>query len=58
VPSIVLIGSNRFSEAEKEIPKLQNPVSVSWLKENLHKSLPRLVLNPCSMVKNVVGFKR
>ncbi|MEL7587211.1 MAG: heparinase II/III family protein [Prolixibacteraceae bacterium] len=46
VPSIARTGKVEFTEAEKKIPKLQNPVSVSWLKENLHKSLPRLVLNP------------
>ncbi len=30
---------------EEEIPKLQNPMSVQYLKKNLRKSLPRLVLN-------------
>ena len=29
----------------KEIPKLQNPVTVQYLKKNLRKSQPRLVLN-------------
>lgn len=45
VPSIAQAGSSRFSEDEREIPNLQNPVSVSWLKENLQRSTPRLVLN-------------
>ena len=36
--------SGVFSE-EKEIPKLQNPMSVQYLKKNLRKSQPRLVLN-------------
>lgn len=30
---------------EKEIPKLDNPMSVQYLKKNLRKSQPRLVLN-------------
>lgn len=30
---------------EKEIPKLQNPISVQYLKKNLRKSQPRLVIN-------------
>lgn len=30
---------------EKEPTKLDNPMSVEYLKQNLHKSLPRLVLN-------------
>jgi len=30
---------------EKEIPKLNNPISVQYLKSNLRKSQPRLVLN-------------
>jgi len=32
-------------EKEKDIPKLQNPVSVSYIKENLTKSKPRMVFN-------------
>jgi hypothetical protein len=31
---------------EKEIQKLENPVTVSYLKKNLRKSSPRLVLTP------------
>ena len=31
--------------ADEEIPKLQNPMSVQYLKKNLQKSQPRLVLN-------------
>ena len=30
---------------EEDIPKLQNPMSVQYLKKNLHKSQPRLVFN-------------
>jgi len=30
---------------EKELQKLENPMTVPYLKQNLHKSLPRLVLN-------------
>lgn len=41
VPSI---ASN--DDHEKEIPKLQNPISVNYLKKKLKKSQPRLVLNP------------
>ncbi len=33
------------SSPENEIPKLNNPVSVQYLKTNLRKSQPRLVLN-------------
>ncbi len=33
-----------FSQ-EQEMTKLENPMSVQYLKKNLHKSLPRLVLN-------------
>jgi hypothetical protein len=32
-------------EKEKEIPKLQNPFSVSYIKENLTTSMPRMVFN-------------
>ncbi len=39
--SIVL---SSFSQHE-EVPKLDNPMSVSYLKKNLRKSQPRLVLN-------------
>ena len=31
--------------SDEEIPKLQNPMSVQYLKKNLRKSQPRLVLN-------------
>jgi len=35
-----------FSESgEKDIPKLNNPVTVQYLRKNLRKSQPRLVLN-------------
>ncbi len=33
---------------EKEIPMLDNPMSVQYLKKNLRKSQPRLVLNPAT----------
>ncbi len=33
------------SAQEKEIPKLDNPISVQFLKKNLRKSQPRLVFN-------------
>jgi hypothetical protein len=33
------------SSNEKEPTKLENPMTVEYLKQNLHKSLPRLVLN-------------
>ncbi|MCA1759853.1 MAG: hypothetical protein LC658_08805, partial [Bacteroidales bacterium] len=38
-------GCNLASHAEKEIPMLDNPMSVQYLKKNLRKSQPRLVLN-------------
>lgn len=31
--------------SKEDIPKLDNPVSVQYLKKNLRKSLPRLVIN-------------
>lgn len=34
------------NEKSHDIPKLQNPISVDFLKANLAKSSPRLVLNP------------
>ena len=37
-------GMNLFS-GEEDIPKLDNPMSVQYLKKNLWKSQPRLVLN-------------
>lgn len=38
-------GNNTMGSDEKEIPKLENPVTVQYLKKNLRKSQPRLVLN-------------
>ena len=40
----LLIGFPAFSQ-ENEIPKLENPITVQYLKKNLLKSQPRLVLN-------------
>ena len=40
-----LTSFNSAAQEEKEIPKLQNPVSVQYIKKNLRKSQPRLVLN-------------
>lgn len=40
---------------ETEIPKLNNPISVEYLKKNLHKSQPRLVLN--SAIENSLKKK-
>jgi hypothetical protein len=37
---------NSFLKETKEIPKLENPMSVEYLKKNLRNSHPRLVLNP------------
>ena len=37
-------GSN-LSPDEKQIPKLENPITVAYLKSNLLKTQPRLVLN-------------
>lgn len=41
--AILLTFSSRAQE--KVIPKLDNPISVNYLKKNLRKSQPRLVLN-------------
>ncbi len=37
--------SGNRSVSEEELPKLHNPVNEEYLKKNLRKSLPRLVLN-------------
>ncbi len=42
---VVLFLSNSLQSQDKEEYKLQNPVTVSWLKKNLQKQSPRLVLN-------------
>jgi len=46
--SIALLGANisPANAADGEIQKLQNPMSVNYLKAKLLKSQPRLVLNP------------
>ena len=41
----VLAFSHLNIAQEKELPKLDNPISVQYLKNNLRKSQPRLVLN-------------
>lgn len=38
-------GMNTPASGEEDIPKLDNPMSVQYLKKNLRKSQPRLVLN-------------
>ncbi len=40
-----LASFNSAAREEREIPKLQNPVTVQYIKKNLKKSQPRLVLN-------------
>jgi len=47
VPLIAQADVNNPSSkvAGKDIPRLQNPISVEYLKKNLRKSMPRLVLN-------------
>ncbi len=42
---LFVIATSIVLSQEKEIPKLDNPMSVNYLKKNLQKSLPRLVLN-------------
>ena len=41
----VFIGSVTFAQEHDNIPKLENPITVQYLKKNLRKSQPRLVLN-------------
>ncbi len=43
--SLLLSISVITAVAQKEIPKLDNPMSVEYLKKNLRKSQPRLVFN-------------
>lgn len=43
--TILLSATVKASGEEKDIPKLKNPVSVQYLKANLLKTQPRLVLN-------------
>jgi hypothetical protein len=45
LPYICFAHNGLKSEEEKGIPKLENPVTVQYLRKNLQKSLPRLVLN-------------
>ena len=45
ISSIASATTSNPSEDEKEIPMLDNPMSVQYLKKNLRKSQPRLVLN-------------
>jgi hypothetical protein len=46
---ILLFGTVSHAEnADDNIPKLNNPMSVQYLKRNLRKSQPRLVLNPAT----------
>jgi hypothetical protein len=40
-----MTAGGAFAAPEGEIPKLDNPMSVQYLKKNLRKSHPRLVLN-------------
>ena len=42
--SLLFFYSKVFSQ-ENILPKLDNPMSVEYLKKNLRKSLPRLVYN-------------
>jgi hypothetical protein len=42
---ILLLVSPVLHSSENEIPVLQNPITVEYLKRNLRKSQPRLVLN-------------
>jgi len=58
VPAITNCNvSNQPSDvAEEEIPKLHNPMTVQYLKKNLHKAKPRLVLNArieCNLKKKL-----
>lgn len=41
----VKISMQELQEAGKEIPRLQNPMTVQFLKNNLRKSQPRLIFN-------------
>ncbi|MFY0654818.1 MAG: heparinase II/III family protein [Cyclobacteriaceae bacterium] len=41
----ILFGWSAEAALKKEIPNLENPISVEYLKKNLSKDLPRLVLN-------------
>ena len=43
--TLILPTGNLLKAADGEIPKLDNPMSVEYLKKNLRKTQPRLVLN-------------
>ena len=45
IVSFAQAGMNPSSSGDDDIPKLDNPMSVQYLKKNLRKSQPRLVLN-------------
>lgn len=53
-PLTVILGDGKtsFSKETRDIPKLENSMSVEYLKKNLRKSHPRLVLNS-SIEKNL-----
>ena len=42
---LIIASTSYVSADENDIPMLDNPMSVEYLKKNLRKSQPRLVLN-------------
>lgn len=49
---LVILTGDLFAQQKEDIPALENPISVRYLKKNLKKAHPRLVLNP-SIEKSV-----
>ncbi len=43
--ALMIISTSVVTADDNDIPKLENPMSVQYLKKNLRKSHPRLVLN-------------
>lgn len=43
---LVILTGDLFAQQQENIPALENPISVRYLKKNLKKAHPRLVLNP------------
>ena len=54
---VMTFAGNKPTADENDIPMLENPMTVQYLKKNLRKSQPRLVLN-ATIEKNLRKKKR
>ena len=53
----VLVAASAASAETRDVPKLNNPMSVEYLQENLPKSHPRLVFTPSLVDEVKAGIK-